>query len=138
MSAPFVIVLGLLAIVDAAWAQDIRTVTQTRLRPDLDRFALEVNFAAGRFTSGPGPENLLYRMRLTYDAEQFEPVAEFDARRRHAVLGARTIEVREIELDEETQRLAVELSPVVPTDLELAFGAGPAEVELGGLSLEPS
>jgi hypothetical protein len=37
--------------------------------------------------------------------------------------------------DRPEQRLDVELSPSVPTDLHLEYGAGAAEIELGGLSL---
>jgi hypothetical protein len=114
-------------------AQDMRTVTMSRLLEDEEEVHVDVEYGIGHFIVRPVGEGLLYRMNLRYDEERFEPVAEYsnhrleigvDSRRRSRLRG-----------DHESGELELELARGVPMDLDLQFGAVRAELDLGGLAL---
>lgn len=133
--ASALLVGGLLAAAGAAEAQEWRTATSSRQRAGEDRLAVEVEYAAGNLSVRPGEGDLLYRMRMRYDAEKFTPIAEFDAERRSVRLGLDG-RSRDLNVDGDDMGSAdLSLSPSVPTDLRLEFGAGEAELDLGGLAL---
>ena len=114
-------------------AQDLRTMSASRqlgAERDLD---VRVTYGAGRFTVRSAPDGLLYRMQLSYDEDQFDPISEFDGRSLHLGIDARGRNVRVGK--HEGGDLEVELTRAVPMDLRLEFGAGRADVDLGGLSL---
>lgn len=123
----------------AAEAQDYHTTSQARQRRGEDDLTVSVEFGVGRFRLRPGPERVLYRMNLQYDARAFDPVSDYDvaARRLRVGIEGRDRRRQNVDLDDlPEQQLDLELSPAVPTVLDLAFGAGAAEIELGGLSLQ--
>ncbi|MBI3983611.1 MAG: hypothetical protein HY337_11925 [Gemmatimonadetes bacterium] len=119
-------------------AQDMRLSSASRQRgaePDIN---VHVRFGVGRFQLKPGREDALYRARLQYDAEAFEPIMRYDPLARRMTMGIEGLNRHGRGWDRDNppeQWLNVELSPAVPADLELEFGAGTADVELGGLSV---
>ena len=128
--------VGLVAIVAVCArleAQSWRTVTASRQRGDERDLSVRVTYGAGRLTVGLAPAGLLYRMQLRYDEDLFEPLSEFDGRnlRLGVERRGRSIRIGRYEGGE----LQVELAQSVPTRLALEFGAGRADVDLGGLSL---
>ncbi len=98
---------------------------------------MNVQFASGALRLRAGSPSSLYRAELRYDADHFEPIAEFDAGRNALDLGV----VREGDKDgwemseNSGQHLDVELSPAVPLSLHVEAGVAISEIELGGLSV---
>jgi hypothetical protein len=135
-AAALPVAVSLLAVTGLA-AQDLRVTSAARQRAAERDINVSVAFGVGRFHLKPGPEGVLYRARLQYDAEAFEPVMRYDPQSRRVRLGVEGLHTRGRGSDhgKVEQRLDVELSPAVPADIELTFGAGAADVELGGLSV---
>ena len=74
--------------------QSPRTMTASRQlgrESDLD---VRVTYGAGRFTVRSAPEGMLYRMKLRYDEDQFDPISEFDGHNLHLGVDARGHNVR--------------------------------------------
>jgi hypothetical protein len=137
-STAVALVMAAASLAHRADAQDMRVTSASRQRGNEADLSVGVSFGAGRFLLRPGPEGILYRARLRYDAEVFEPVIRYDAASRHVRLGIEGLRGRGRGWDRDNlpeQRLEVELSPAVPTDLVLEFGGGTADVNLGGLSV---
>lgn len=126
--------LTVLAGADAAEAQSWRSVTMSRQVTDRGPLDVRVKYGAGRFTVGSTADGALYRMRLRYDEDSFEPQAEYDAGRLRLGLegGARSVSLGRGRSGGE---LDLELARGVPMDLRLEFGAVRAELDLGGLDL---
>jgi hypothetical protein len=119
----------------SAAGQDYRTTTATRRAAGEPDLYVRVEYGVGDFRFQPATGPSLYRTRLRYDASRFRPVHEYDAATRTLRVGIETLErVRGSKQDPE-QHLELALSPEVPAELELAFGAGSAAIELGGMSL---
>ncbi len=121
-------------LAETARAQSWRTITTSRQLSGEDRLTVDVTYGAGRLQVRPASEGVLYRMRLRYDEEAFEPRTGFDGRRLTiGVEGSRrSFDVRG---DRDPGELALDLARAVPMDLRLEFGAVRADVDLGGLSL---
>lgn len=118
-----------------ALAQDWRTITQTRRHTAEAMLEVDVEYGAGQFALLPADAGTLYRATLRYDAEDFEPQVEYrDGRLEVGVDGHNRGFDRND--DDETGRLALALGSAVPLDLDLAFGAVEADLELGGLRLQ--
>ncbi len=115
-------------------AQSWRTVTMSRQVSGERSINVHVEYGAGRFTVRALEGDALYRMRLRYDEELFEPVAEYRAGEIH--LGTDKIG-RRIRLTrrEISGEFDLELSTEVAMDLDLEFGAVKADFDLGGLRL---
>jgi len=132
--AVLVVALGPV-LAPAGLAQDYRVTSSSRQRVAEPDVTVEVSFAVGRLQMKPGPDDVLYRARLRYDADAFEPVMRYDAGSRRVRVGVEGRHGQSIDHDNPEQRLDVELSPTVPASVELHYGAGVADLELGGLSL---
>lgn len=78
---------------------------------------------------------MLYQMEMRYDEDNFEPVTEFDADERLLRLGVKGKEGRRNLRLREGSHATIALSRRVPIDLDLDFGAGEADLDLGGISL---
>lgn len=115
-------------------AQDWQTLAVSRRQVDESQLEAKVSHAAGTLRFKPADGALLYSMDLRYDAENFDPVVDFAGA--ELALGVEGIgrDLR-IKGDRGAADMEVALSSRVPLDLELEFGAGRAEVELGGLRL---
>lgn len=119
----------------AAVPQDYRTVTGSRQRRGEADFRTVVEFAVGELHVSPGSANTLYQYNLVYDAEHFDPITSYNPDIRRLRIGVDGQGHGDIHYRKRTQqRLDLSLSPATPLSLELTFGAGTGDVELGGLS----
>lgn len=125
--------LGLALIPAAAAGQDWRDVSYFRQRSDESRLDVEVKYGAGRLSIRPGTSRELYRVGIRYDSDVFDPIAEYRAGKLEVGVEGRG---RGVNLkNREAGELKLALSPEVPMDLDLHFGAVEAELELGGLRI---
>lgn len=127
--------IGLLlgsAPADAA-AQEWRNVTSFRQRADEARLDVHVRYGAGMLTIEPGSAGELYRADIRYDSDVFDPVTDYRNGKLEVGVeaGERNLNVR----NRESGLMKLALSPDVPLDLDLDFGAVEANIELGGLRL---
>jgi hypothetical protein len=120
----------------SAEAQTWRTMTSARQVWDDAALDVEIQYGAGRLNVGPAESPMLYQMEIRYDEEAFRPLVEYDEDDRELRLGVesrrdhRRLDVRE------GATATIALTRDVPLDLDLEFGAGEADIELGGISLE--
>jgi hypothetical protein len=130
------IALAILTLALAPWsaqAQDWRTVTSFRQLADETRLDVSVKYGVGKLLVEPGARGELYRVGIRYDSELFDPLTEYrSGRLTVGVEGTgRSIRMR----NQEAGELKLALSPDIPLELGLSFGAVEAEMELGGLHL---
>lgn len=115
-------------------AQDWRDLTSFRQRADEERLEVQVRYGAGRLMIGSGTSaGELYRVGMRYNPDLFDPITDYQSGRLRVGLEGVGGSIRmgrhgPGELD-------LRLSPDVPLDLDLDFGAVEAEIELGGLML---
>jgi hypothetical protein len=132
------VLLGTLAACHGgAEAQRMRSTTSARQLQGETRANVALTYGAGRLRVSPARGDLLYRMQLRYDDAQFRPVTDYDRGAGRLKLGVESRENRGRHRGgDDDQHATVELTPRVPLELSLAFGAGEADVELGGLALQ--
>jgi hypothetical protein len=110
--------------------EDWRTLNSSRQADGEDMLRVAVEYGAGTLSIGSGEAGMLYNARVHYDAETFRPVVTYaDSRLRLGVEGGSSRGGRNIRAGE----LDLKLSPEVPVELELKFGAADAKLDLGGL-----
>lgn len=128
-----VLSLGALALWPApAAAQDWRTITSRRQQAGEDRLRVEVEFGAGELRVEPAAAGALYHTSIRYDASIFRPVTTYrGGSLKLGLEGGGGVKPR----IREGGRLELGLGPGVPLDLDLAFGAVEADLELGGLKI---
>ncbi len=116
-----------------ARAQDWRNVTSFRQRAQESRLDVHVRYGAGMLSILPGGAGELYRTDIRYDSDTFEPVTDYRSGRLEVGVEGRGkgIKIR----NTESGKMKLALSPDVPLDLDLDFGAVEADIELGGLRL---
>lgn len=114
-------------------AQDWREMTAFRQRSGEARLDVHVRYGAGELLIRRGEPGELYRMHLRYDSDIFDPVSRFDAGQlRIGIEGRdRGLRLRNAEAGE----LRLQLSPELPLDMDLDFGAVEADLDLGGLQI---
>lgn len=122
----------LLAAAPAA-AQQWRTADFARQTQGERALAVEVHYGAGDLVVRPAASGLLYRMQLRYDERAVRPVSRYDRSAGRLILGAENVARGRRQTGR--GRATVELAPTVPLDLSLEFGAGRAELELGGMAV---
>jgi len=119
-----------------AHAQDFRTTSGSRQRRGESELSARVEFAVGDLRIAPGATGTLYRYELVYDADRFDPIASYHPETHRLRVGVDGRGHGDLSYrNRPHQRLDLNLSPATPVALDLAFGAGTADVELGGLSL---
>lgn len=118
-----------------ASSQTWRTATAARQIQGERGLGVEVEYGAGRLKVEPAREGVLYRMDLRYDADHVRPVSAYDRARGTLKLGVADAERRRRRRMGGDGRATIALAPGVPTNLKLEFGAGEADVRLGGLTL---
>ena len=134
------LVVAVLALVGCsgapATAQNYRESSGSReLRGEKDLRA-DVQFGVGDLHVAAAPAATLYRFDLLYDADHFRPINEYDVAAHHLRVGVDGTSHGEYHTrSRPKQRLDLSLSPTTPTSLDLTFGAGTADLALGGLSL---
>lgn len=128
------VALGLLVGAADVRGQTWRTVTTSRQLADHSSLDVAVTYGEGRFELRPADESVLYRTRLRYDEEVFEPVTEFDDGRLR--VGTRGIDGNfRLTRNRSGAELDLRLSRDVVLDLRLELGAVRTTLELGGLSI---
>jgi hypothetical protein len=121
--------LLLLALPAASAAQDWRTINTSRRFAGEELLRVNVAYGAGRLSIGPGSSNSLFHATLRYDARVFSPLNQYQ--NGELRIGVHDAKIRGRNM--QAGRLDLTLGPSVPLDLDLEFGAGEADVELGGL-----
>ena len=115
--------------------QNWKTVSASRGANGEEHLEVSVTYGVGELRLSAGPENLLYRTRLTFDEDAATPVNEYrDGELRVGISQYRGNALRFKEWSSEGA-FDVELSPRVPMDLDLEFGAVQADLDFTGLSL---
>ena len=130
--------VAILSPLDAAIVQNSQTVTTSQKLEDTDEKRVSIEFGAGRLTIRPIDKGLLYRLKLRYNKDYFEPVIDLSGNRLH--LGVERIRkgfrgIFNWNSSGEGNEFDLELTREVPMDLHVSFGAGSAELDLGGLAL---
>jgi hypothetical protein len=117
-----------------ASAQSWRTVTMSRQLSGESGIEVRVRYGAGRLAVQPAEPGVLYRMRLRYDEETFEPVARYEEAQ--IDLGLESIR-KHIDWpgSRDSGEMDLSLARNVPMDLDLEFGAVKAVLDLGGLQM---
>lgn len=124
------------AVALPVWAQQgWQSVTSARQIAGERRLDVDVQYGAGDLRIAPGTGNLLYRMQLRYDSRAVRPVTTYDRAAGRLRLGVRSAENRQRSTDQRGGRAEIALTPQVPLALRLQFGAGEADVRLGGLAV---
>lgn len=117
-----------------AAAQSWATIQFSRQHLDQEELQVRVRYGAGRFSVAPSETSHLYRVRLRYDEEAFEPIHEYrDGRLVVGVEG--TARQRVTRRADRAGEMDLQLTTRVPVDLHLEFGAVRSEMDLGGLRL---
>jgi hypothetical protein len=116
--------------------QTWRTMTSARQVTGERRLVVDVQYGAGRLKVEPERGNLLYRMEMRYDESASLPLTSYDRQSGRLRLGLDSKGRRRLEDRRGEGRATIALAPSVPMALSLSFGAGDADVRLGGLALE--
>ena len=124
----------LLGFPSSASSQSWRTVTMSRQYSGESDMKVKVRYGAGRLSIRTAESGALYRMKLRYDEETFEPVARYEEDRLD--LGLESIR-KHIDWpgNEDSGEMDLLLARNVPMDLDLEFGAVKAVIDLGGLQM---
>jgi len=132
-----VLVAGLLAagtLPGPAAAQEFATAQFSRQLQTEDEIEVRVRYGAGEFNLAPLASNHLYRVRLRYDEERFQPLHDFRAGR--LTVGVEGTNRRTgLRRGDRGGEMDLELSTRTPMRLHLEFGAVQARIDLGGLRL---
>jgi len=131
------IATGLLLASGAGEAQTLRTVASSRQLQNEEALAVHVRFGVGRFRLDRDHGSALYRASLIFDEEAFEPILEYDPSAGTLEVGVDALRknLDYHDIDDPPQRLDLALSPQLDTSIDLEFGAGSANIDLGGLSV---
>ncbi len=116
-------------------AQNWRSVSSARQVAGERALDVSVEYGAGTLRVEPARAGMLYRFEMRYDEDQFRPVTRYDRASGRLRLGMDGRDRRGARRVSSGQRATVSLNPDLPTDLRLEFGAGEADLELGGMSL---
>lgn len=124
----------LLGFPSSVSSQSWRTVTMSRQYSGESDMKVKVRYGAGRLSIRTAETGALYRMKLRYDEETFEPVARYEEDRLD--LGLESIR-KHIDWpgNEDSGEMDLLLARNVPMDLDLEFGAVKAVIDLGGLQM---
>lgn len=117
-----------------AVGQSWRTLTMSRHLGNERSVNVDVQYTAGRFSVGKVEAGTLYRMQLEYDEDRFEPVAEYDGSNFRVGTEWRSRWTRFVTRDIAGE-MKLALARDVSMDLEMAFGAVEADIDLGGFRL---
>jgi len=110
-------------------AQDWRTITSLRQFNGEDELRINVQYGAGTLRIAPGSASALYRSTLRYDADLFRPLTRYENGELRLGIDGGSVKGRNMR----PARLDLTLGTAVPLDLDLKFGAGEANLDLGGL-----
>ncbi len=118
-----------------------RTLSTVRQVIQEEDITILVRFALGHFSLGRDQGAALYRSKLVYDEDLFDPVQRYDRDNRTLEIlarrgeGSKGRDVKIGDLRDLRQRLEMALSPSVPARIDLELGVVRADIDLGGISL---
>jgi hypothetical protein len=119
-----------------AEAQEWRSITSARQIQDRAPLDVQIRYGAGELRLEAVESPMLYHMEMRYDERHFSPVTSYDPARRTLRLGTESREERRGRMNvRDGGNLTVGLTREVPLNLDLQFGAGEADIDLGGISL---
>ncbi|MBV9773290.1 MAG: hypothetical protein JO040_05035 [Gemmatimonadetes bacterium] len=133
-----VLALALVTAASAACtarAQSWRTVNSSRQVWGEKNLNVQVEYGAGRLTVAPASQPLLYQFQMRYDEDRVAPVTTYDRRTGTLRLATQQNDRRGSRKVSDEARATVNLTRDVPLALDVKFGAGEANLDLGGLSL---
>jgi hypothetical protein len=129
----------LLAVpVTALHAQTIREYSSTRQDHGESRLAATVQYTGGSLSIVPAPSGILYALRLTYDADRFAPVAQFDPAGPRLTLGTEALSRAggvHVSNRGTPPAATIGLGTRADLDLDIELGAAEATLELGGIRI---
>ncbi len=112
--------------------QDVVTFLASRQLASEEALQVRIDFAAGQLGLQAGPTGELYRMQLVYDEAGGTPTHEYvDGQLRVGIDHSTRVSRR----GEGESRLDLRLTPDLPVDLTMNFGAIRGEIDLGGIPL---
>ena len=134
------LVAGLL-VATSAQGQTWQTLTQARRVSGEEQLRVHVEHGAGDLHIHPAGAGQLYRVALRYDEDMFSPLVRYTASASILHVTMESINRRGHNRDfnwddEDAQTLDLQLTPDVPLALSVRFGAGRADVDLGGLNIQ--
>lgn len=135
LALPIVLLVGACGESSAGEAASWQEFTSARQLDGIEHLDAEVTYGAGTLELAPADGELLYRFEARYDATATRPYADFDAGAGTLSVGIRGRDDGSGSFGDEAHA-AVALAPEVPTSLAVRFGAGHADLELGGLALD--
>jgi hypothetical protein len=115
-------------------AQEWETMSSSRRVSGEQMLRVDLEYGAGTLTVAPGAPGTLYRTSLRYDARAFKPEVDYSSTARTAgrlklrLNGGTSRNIQSGELD-------LQVTPDVPVELDLKFGAAEATLDLGGLRI---
>jgi len=132
--------MALPALMIAAGLEAQATQHTSVARQLFDQTSLQavITFAAGEVTLRPAPSGILYRMSADYDPERYVPLSRYDSEIQLVTLGLQPTGqggLRVSSREHLAQAADIELSRMVPLDLDITLGAAEATLEMGGLRL---
>jgi hypothetical protein len=124
--------VGSLGAATRAEAQEWHTLTARRRVAGEKDLKVKVEFGAGKLKVEPAAAGELYHASIRYDAGSIEPIARYETGVLNLGVEGNIRNRRQIR---EGSQLSLGLGPELPLDLDLAFGAVEADLELGGLRI---
>ncbi len=121
-----------------AQAQSLREYSSTRQDHGESRLATTIRYAGGTLNVVPAPAGILYALRLTYDADRFTPIAQFEPQVPRLTLGTEALPRSGGVLvsNRGTPTAAtIGLGTRADLDLDIGLGASEATLELGGIRI---
>ena len=115
-------------------AQDWRTVAASHLTTG-EPMRAEVRYSAGFLRLGAGDAGRAYALTVRYDEERFDLVNEFTDQRLRVGVSGSVRGLGSLKLDDDAGELDLRLDPDTPLYLDIEFGAGKGDIDLGGLNL---
>lgn len=122
-----------LALAAPAHAQQWRTLDVARQHQGERALAVRVQYGAGALRVRPAAPGLLYRMQLRYDEGAARPLSAYDPATGTLRLGVES--TRRNQRGQGGGSATIGLARAVPMDLRLEFGAGRADLDLGGMAV---
>lgn len=117
-----------------AHAQELRSLDVSRQLHDSSAMQVRVRYAAGKLALRAAPGPVLYRVQLNYLPEVVRPVHGFAADTRTLRVGVEKRGVR-VPGGDQSGEMHLDLSPLVPMDLDFELGTVEADLDLSGLRI---
>ncbi len=132
----YALLCGIVLTPSPAWGQEWADFQTARSVQGESAMRVEVKYGAGKLTLLPTEGAHLYRVRMRYDESTFEPVHTYSPGRLEVgVTGTGSTRSTNLGRGGNQSELDLFLTRELPLDLSVNFGAGRAEMDLGGLRL---